>query len=328
MHILIVTNLKLPCQTYGGIERVLWWLGKALHNLGHKVTYLAEKNSSSPFADVLPFNPQATLDSQIPDAVDVVHINFPTNERITKKPYLFTAHAIIEKGVVSDKNTVFISQAHAQLNNSDVYVYHGLDSDEYGKPNLTNKRKYFHFLGKAKTPHKNLKGAIKTAQLAQEKLAVIGGRRLLLKADKRFRLTLDRNIKFYGMLGGSQKNQVINNSKGLIHPMRSFESFGLNMIESWYFGCPVFGTDYGSLKELIIPEVGATANNAQDLSALLKDANSYNKKTCHEYVCDNFLAQYMAQNYLKLYEKITSGKSLNVQNPISTSYSEPLLLWK
>lgn len=328
MHILIVTNLKLPCTTYGGIERVLWWLGKALHDLGHKITYLADQDSYSSFADILPFNPKTTLNNQIPDAVDVVHLNFPTKEKITKKPYLFTAHAIIEKGIISDRNTVFISQAHAKLNNSDVYVYHSLDSDEYGKPNLTNQREYFHFLGKSKTPHKNLKGAIKTAQLAQQKLAVIGGKRLLLKVDRRFRLTLDRNIQFYGMLGGSRKNQVINASKGLIHPMRSFESFGLNMIESWYFGCPVFGTNYGSLKELITPEVGAIANNAKDLSEHLKQADEYNKRHCYEYVCDNFLVKHMAQNYVKLYEKIASKISLNAKNPCSTSYSEPLLPWE
>ncbi len=50
--------------------------------------------------------------------------------------------------------------------------------------------------------------------------------------------------------------------------MCSFESFGLNMIEGWYFGCSVFDTDYDSFKDLIVLEVGVTANNAQDLSGL------------------------------------------------------------
>ncbi len=51
--------------------------------------------------------------------------------------------------------------------------------------------------------------------------------------------------------------------------MCSFESFGLNMIEGWYFGCSVFDTDYDSFKELIVLEVGVTANNAcNDLTFL------------------------------------------------------------
>lgn len=327
MKILLVTNLHLPCKNYGGIERVLWWLGKALVELGHQVTYLAEKTSHSPFASVIQYNPNLSIDSQIPDYIDVVHINFPITQKIYKKPYIFTAHSIIEKGERLDKNTVFISKEHARLNNAQCYVYHGLDIDEYGTPNLRNKRDYFHFLGKAKTPHKNLKGAIKITELAKEKLVVMGGSRLFLRADKRSRFTLNRNVRFLGMVGGAEKNNAINQSKGLIHPMLSFESFGLNIIESLYFGCPVFGTTYGSLKELIIPEVGALANNAKELSYHLKDADSYNKNRCYEYVCDNFLSKHMAKNYVNLYEKVVSGQALNKQETLSVSYTEPLLPW-
>ncbi len=327
MNILIVTNLHLPCQTYGGIERVLWWLGKALVQLGHNVSYLAAKTSYSDFATVYPYNPDLLVDEQIPDHIDVLHINFPTEQRITKKPYIFTAHAITEQGQEFDKNYVFISREHARLNNSDVYVYHGLDPDEFGTPNLTNKRDYFHFLGKAKTAHKNLSGAIKVTKLAEEKLAVIGGSRLFLRPPPRFRLTLDRHVKFYGMLGGEKKNRVINGSKGLIHPMRSFESFGLALIESLYFGCPVFGTTYGSLQELIIPEVGALANSATELARHLAYADDFNRKDCYEYVCDNFLSKHMAENYVQLYEKVISGEQLNKSAPKSISFSEPLLPW-
>lgn len=205
MNILIVTNLHIPFQKYGGIERVLWWLGKALVELGHNVSYLAEKSSYSEFASVYPYNPELPIDEQIPDGIDVVHIHFPTNQEITKKPYLFTAHAITESGQVFDKNYVFISKEHARLNNSDVYVYHGLDSDDYGQPVLTNKREYFHFLGKAKTAHKNIKGAINVTKLAGENLAVIGGSRLFLRPPPRFRFTPDRHVKFFGMLGGEKK---------------------------------------------------------------------------------------------------------------------------
>lgn len=306
----------------------MWWLGQALVELNHQVSYLAHPKSNLPFANLLPFNPSLSIDQQIPDYIDVVHINFPTIQKITKKPYLFTAHSIIEKGVELDKNTVFISKEHARLNNSNVFVYHGLDEKEYGKPNLSNKRDYFHFLGKGKTPHKNLTGAINIVNLANEKLAVLGANRVQIKLDKRLRITLYKNIKFYGMVGGNKKNTLINNSKGLIHPMLSFESFGLNMIESWYFGCPVFGTTYGSLKELIIPEVGATANTSKELSKYLKNADSYNKKTCHEYVCDNFLAKHMALNYVKLYEKVIDGHSLNPNKTLSSSYSMPLFDWE
>ncbi len=327
MNILIVSNLHIPCLTYGGIERVIWWLGKALNESGHSVTYLVKESSTCPFAHIIPFDPNKLIDEQIPDTIDVVHIHFPTEQKITKRPYLFTAHAITEKGQEFDENYVFISKEHARLNNSDVYVYHGLDIDDYGKPDLNNKRDYFHFLGKAKTPHKNLKGAIQVTRLAHERLNVIGGKRLFLRLPPRFRFTLDRHVQFSGMIGGAQKNAVINGSKGLIHPMRSFESFGLALIESLYFGCPVFATSYGAIKELIPKEVGALANNAHELSELVRQAENYNRQQCYEYVCDQFLAKHMAQNYLKLYEKVISGVPLNPHKPKSISYSDPLLPW-
>jgi len=327
MNILIVSNLHIPCLTYGGIERVIWWLGKALNELGHNVTYLAKESSTCPFAKVISFDRDKLIDEQTPDDIDVVHIHFPTEQAITKKPYLFTAHAITEKGQEFDKNYVFISKEHARLNNSDVYVYHGLDIDDYGKPELNNKRDYFHFLGKAKTPHKNLKGAIQVTKLAHEQLNVIGGNRLFLRLPPRFRFTLDQHVTFSGMIGGTQKNAVINGSKGLIHPMRSFESFGLALIESLYFGCPVFATNYGAMKELIPTDVGALANNAHELSEYIKHADSYNRKHCYEYVCDQFLASHMAENYVTLYEKVISGEVLNAKKPKSISYSEPLLPW-
>lgn len=209
MNILIVTNLHIPCKKYGGIERVLWWLGKALEELGHNVSYLAEKTSYSDFAKVYPYNPELLIDEQIPEGIDVVHVHFPTDQKITSKPYLFTAHAITESGQVFDKNYVFISKEHARLNNSNIYVYHGIDSEEYGTPILNNKRDYFHFLGKAKTAHKNINGAINVTKLAGEKLGVIGGSRLFLRPPPRFRFTPDRHVKFFGMLGGEKKISLL-----------------------------------------------------------------------------------------------------------------------
>ena len=40
MHILIVNRSKIPVSAYGGAERIIWWLGKALVQMGHQVTYL------------------------------------------------------------------------------------------------------------------------------------------------------------------------------------------------------------------------------------------------------------------------------------------------
>ncbi|MFN7014115.1 MAG: hypothetical protein ACK4ON_07580, partial [Bacteroidia bacterium] len=77
MHILLVNNTRIPALKYGGTERVIWALGKALVALGHQVSYLVAKGSHCPFAMVYAYNPAITLERQIPEDVDLVHIHFP-----------------------------------------------------------------------------------------------------------------------------------------------------------------------------------------------------------------------------------------------------------
>ena len=38
MRILMVSRTKIPVFAYGGTERVIWDLGRALTTLGHEVT--------------------------------------------------------------------------------------------------------------------------------------------------------------------------------------------------------------------------------------------------------------------------------------------------
>ena len=102
------------------------------------------------------------------------------------------------------------------------------------------------------------------------------------------RITLDPRIRFAGMVGGEQKNQLINGSLAPLFPVRWNESFGLAVVESLYFGCPVVGTPYGSLPELVTPEFGFLSNKKSELVEALSHVEEYDRKKCHEYICDNF----------------------------------------
>lgn len=248
MKILLVNNTKIPVHLYGGTERVIWWLGKSLVQMGHEVSYLVKAGSSCPFAKVLILDEKKTLAEQIPDDCDVVHLHFETEETLPK-PHLRTLHGNLTKPHVFHPNTVFISQNHAERHGGAVYVHNGLDFEDYGKPDLDNKRLYFHFLGNAAWRVKNVRGAIDLAGRAGERLHVIGGTRVNFRMG--LRITLTPHVRFHGMLGGDGKNAIINSSKGLIFPVLWHEPFGLAIVESLYFGCPVFGTPFGSLPELL-----------------------------------------------------------------------------
>ena len=173
-------------------------------------------------------------------------------------------------------------------------------------------RTHHHFLGKAAWRVKNVKGAIQVARRAGVELAVMGGTRLNLRRG--FRFTLSRHVQFYGMVGGAQKTQLLNASNGLIFPVRWHEPFGLAVIESLYFGCPVFATPYGALPELVPADCGRLSVQADDLVEAVR-THSFDRQACHARAVDHFSAARMAQDYLQKYQQVLDGEFLNPVQP-------------
>jgi len=313
MHVVIVHNAKIPVLKYGGIERVIWYLGKALTQRGHKVSFLVPKDSSCTFGNVIIYDPQKQFNEQIPASADVVHFNMLPREKIDK-PYIFTMHGNVNDYTLLDINTVFVSQNHAARFGSSSFVYNGMDWDDYGKPDLNNERSRFHFLGDAAWRIKNVKGAIQSIlRTPNEELMVLGGTRLNFRMG--FRYTSSKRIHFYGMVGGEKKLSLLNTSKGLVFPVRWHEPFGIAITESLYFGCPVFGTPYGSLPEIVQSDVGFLSTHADKLANAIINSHEYSRKRCYEYARDVFNAEKMTDTYLLKYEKVMNGETLNEKQP-------------
>ncbi len=334
MRILLAHNSKIPINTYDDAERVLWWLGKELVKMGHNVRFLVKKGSECPFAEVLPLDEKKLLDEQIPPDTDLVHFHFEPKEVISK-PYLTTFHDNATEAKIFDPNTVFVSAKHAHLHGGSVYVHHGIDFEEYGTPELGNRRMYFHFLGNAAWRGKNVRGAIDIATQVGSRLHVIGGTRVNFR--KGLRITLSPSVRFHGVLNPEGRNVLLNGSKGLIFPAIWHEPFGLAVAESLYFGCPVFGTPYGALPELLGQKIyndngrkphsdngtieafycdfGCLSVKKSELLEAVKNADSFDGAKCHEYAREHFSAARMAREYLVLYEKVLNGCPLHAEPP-------------
>lgn len=327
MKILLFCSGVIPAKLYGGIERVVWCLGRELVKAGHEVTFMAKPGSKCDFAKVIVTDPDRDIIEQIPSSVDIVHFHGdPVKTDSLQKPYLFTWHGNGGYGIPLDKNTVFISANHAERYGSGCFVYNGLDWSEYADPDLSSCRKWFHFLGKACWRVKNVSGAIAIIKrLRGETLRVIGGRRFNIKMGVRF--TFNHRIKFHGMLGGADKDSILNGSKGLIFPVRWHEPFGLAIVESLYFGCPVFGTPYGSLPELVPGDVGYLSNSATELVEALKNHGSFSKRRCHEFAAETFNSKKMADSYLEKYHTVLCGKPLNGSAPSLREKTGRFLEW-
>ena len=322
MRIAIALDRVIPAVRYGGSERIVWWLGKELVRQGHHVVYIVPRGSVCDFTEVIPYDADHPPELQLPE-VDLVH-DFGILAGRVDVPVLFTLQGNVVPGARLPRNTVFISHNQAGRHGGSVVVYNGIDPDDYGEPDWRVPREHLLFLAMAAWRVKNVRGAIRIARRAGRPLAVIGGRRLNLNMG--FRLTLDPNVRFHGVIGGERKNRIINNSSALLFPVLWHEPFGIAIVEALYFGCPVFGTPYGSLPEIVIPEVGVLADSETELARRLADIGQFDRRRCHQYACDEFSASMMTRRYLDLYERVLNGESLHDHEPVTLDRGESGLL--
>jgi glycosyltransferase involved in cell wall biosynthesis len=329
MKIVIVNNSKIPVFLYGGTQRVIWFLGKELAKQGHDVVFLVEEGSQCDFAKIISIRKDISILDQVPRDTDVVHFQFePEGVKDFDIPYVITMHGNINNKFKFDKNTIFVSENHAFRHNSRSFVYNGMDWDEYIAPNLEQKRNKFHFLGNASWKVKNLNGAIDVVKFSKkEKLNVLGGVRFNFNMG--IRLTFSPKISFEGMVGGAKKSELLNNSKGLIFPVKWHEPFGIAITESLFYGCPVFATPYGSLPEIVTNDFGVLSKDHKELSDAILSAESFSKRKCHEYARDVFNSYEMSLAYLEKYKKVMLGEKLNDKPPCLIEIQESKYLeWK
>lgn len=311
MHVCIYINQRIPAVKYGGSERVAVWLGRALVELGHKVTFIAKAGSKCDWAPLLiPAEGQALLDL-LPGDVDIVHSN--SGGDFGDRPILHTMHGNSREAKTLHPNTVFVSRNHAERHNATAFVHNCLDPTDYGEPDLAAdspaKRGHLVFLGNAKWNVKNVVGAIRVARKAGIPIDVLGGVRF--NVEMGFRFTFDPNARFKGMVGGERKNRLLRRGRGMVFPVRWDEPFGIAVPEAMVFGLPVFATPYGSLPELVPEQCGVLSNRADVLADAARNAHTYDRRAIHQWCIDNFHFHRMAEKYLTYYQRILDGETLH-----------------
>jgi glycosyltransferase involved in cell wall biosynthesis len=309
MNICIVIDSVLPALLYGGTERVVVWLGRALQQQGHRVTYLARAGSVLDFAEVRILDKSLPIDPQLPPNTDLVHFHSEMTPP-QSVPFCTTIHGNTRHARSFHPNTIFVSQRHAHNHGAKAFVHLGLDPLEYGLPSdLSRPGSSFIFLGKAAWRLKNVRGAIRIARFAGAPLDVLGGTRLNFKMG--FRWTWDRNARFHGMVGGEAKNNILRQSRGLIFPVLWHEPGATAIIESLYFGLPVFGTPYGCLPELVPPEAGVLSAHEDELVEAARQVHRFDKRAIHDWWKKGFTSSVMAGKYLHYYTRILDGENLH-----------------
>ncbi len=309
----------LPVLKYGGIERILFWHMKELAKRGHKVVLFGHPKSQVADLGIELIPMPETLEEfeeQIPDDADLLHLTYNFEAKKKEIPTLINIQGNGQIGESFSLNTVFVSKKHAENHGSSSFVYNAVDLEEYPFEDRPWDCRDLLFLAKGSWSVKNLKDCIWLAKKTRKFLHIAGGKSWLPS----------RYIKSYGMVGGDKKMELLKKTDALLFPVRWHEPFGIAIIEAMAHGSPVFGSQYGSLPELINDSCGKTFSSKEELRGHLDHCLTYKRKEIRSYIEESFSIKRLTNDYLSLYERIISGESLNSQRPTWKLAQPPLEL--
>ncbi len=323
MKILIFHPSLIPPKDYGGVERVVFWLAKGLVERGHEVWVGAYIGSQLPKGvKILEFSPGASsvkdLQKKIPRGLELVHFMAPPGDEKVDFPCptVLTVHGNGQRGEIFPKNSIFLSQNHAQRHGSKVYVYNGVDPAEFEfNPNL--KTKSYLFLSKTSWSVKNLKGCIELCLKAKAQLKIAGGNRPYFY---RVKSLIRPGLSWIGKVSGPKKARLLAEAKALLFPVLWDEPFGLVVVEALLSGTPVLASPSGSLPELVPPDVGFLldpVSQKQEWVKWLSQKNwPFSPERCRKWALEKFHYQVMAEKYEKIYQRVQGGDVLNKECPL------------
>jgi len=330
----------VPPKLYGGTERVVAYLTDALVELGHDVTLFASGDSVTK-AKLAPIWLRALrLDPAIKDFLapvfmelemvarrahefDVIHshldyFGYPLL-RLLDVPSVTTLHGRLDLpelpplyGVYGDIPVVSISDSQRvplPQANYVATIHHGLPQHLLAKGSGAGG--YLAFLGRI-SPEKAPDAAIRIAAKAGMPLKIAA------KVDRvdveYFKTTIEPllshgQVEFVGEIGEHQKSDFLGNAAGLLFPIAWREPFGLVMIEAMACGTPVIAFENGSVPEVL--EDGVTAFIVQNEDQAVQAVRKIGMLDRHRIRAEfdqRFTAQHMAQNYLKLYSRLSKAR--------------------
>lgn len=334
---------SVPARGHGGTERVVHHLTEELVRQGHDVTLYATGDSETSARlvpgcvkglrslawDVDPLPMHLCLVEQVLSEaeqfdllhfhLDLFHLPILRRQPVT---HLTTLHHGLERPGVQTLlqqagprlPLVAVSEAQAE-SAPDLHlegvVSPGIPSGEM--PYRANPGSYLLFLGRL-SPEKGACRAIEIARRAGLPLKIAG------KYDplhpEYFEACLrpqfgEPFVEYLGEVGDAERGDLLAGALGLLFPVRFPETFALVLIEAMAAGTPVVGFSAGSVPDVVqdgvtgfvVPDVSAAADAATRLDTLDRCAVRRRFE-------DRFTAPRMAQQYLRLYERVLSRRQV------------------
>jgi glycosyltransferase involved in cell wall biosynthesis len=331
---------SVPPQYYGGTERVVSYLTDELVELGHDVTLFASGDSMTR-AELRPMSPRSLrLDESCIDqtahhvlmmekvfqeiaSFDVAHFHidylaFPLIRRM-RIPSLTTLHGRLD---IPDLQPLYrefrevplVSISDAQREplpwvNWLATVHHGIPESHYRLHERPGE--YLAFLGRV-SPEKRVDRAIEIARKAKLPLRIAAK---VDDADREYHESViapliddGPSVEFLGEVTEQDKRDFLGNAKALLFPIDWPEPFGMVMIEAMACGTPVIAYARGSVPEVL--EESVTGFLVSDIDSAVSAVDRLpllSRRRVREEFDRRFTARRMAEDYLRLYERIRQG---------------------
>lgn len=338
---------RIPAKKYGGTERVIYALTEELVKMGHKVTLFASGDSitsaklvsvfpralrepGSGVSDIYGPNGWSMMNIGLPytmqEEFDIIHehhniIAAPT-ANLSKTPVVMTIHGALDVDpshsalyeAFNNINYVSISNSQARpapKMNWAGTVYNGTLYGDYTFQKTPGD--YLLFVGRI-SQQKGVHHAIEVAQKLDMPLIIAAK---LENADgniqyfkEKIEPHLNDKIRWIGEVDEKERNELMKNALCFLHPVTWSEPFGLTLAESMACGCPVVAFAKGSIPEIILNgKTGFVVNTVDEMVEAVKKVHTINREDCHTYALDNFNPRKMAEEYVKIYEKILAQKN-------------------
>jgi glycosyltransferase involved in cell wall biosynthesis len=328
---------RVPPFRYGGIELIVQLLTDELVRRGHEVILFASGDSITKARLHSVHDKAIRLDPTVKEPLvyeqmmladvyqkahhfDIIHSHLGANAlgyaSLTKTPSVHTMHGVFtpdnEKIFRHFSWQPFISISKAQREprlglNYIHTVYNGIDTSAYTFCAEPTQPAYIAFVGRF-SPEKGPVQAIKVARAVGLPLKMAGK---IDVVDREYfqeevePLIDSEQIQYLGEVSHEDKVKLLAGATVTLFPITWREPFGLVMIESMATGTPVIGMGLGAVPEVIAHgKTGFVCHSLEEMIEVFPDAIKLDRKTCRDYVVNQFSVQSMTDEYERAYKMV------------------------